>query len=262
MTARLAAALRLAAVLGAAALPRVSGAALSDEIQVYDDAIDAPGGRGLELHVNTTPRGRRTPDFPREFVPQGTWRITPEFSWGLTRTLEAGLYLPLLVQPGDGAHFAGPKLRMKWLPGQTDGGAGAFWGLNLELSSVGSRFEASRYGMELRPILGWRDPDWLLVVNPVLGWDLSAGQRGGGPFFGPAVKATHAVGERVSLGGEYDADLGRLQRFESRAAQGHTLYAVADVDLGGWAFNVGVGRGLNAATDRWTVKAILELPFH
>jgi hypothetical protein len=33
------------------------------------------------------------------------------------------------------------------------------------------------------------------------------------------------------------------------------------VDREPWAVNFGVGRGLNAATDRWTVKAIVDLPF-
>ena len=36
-------------------------AALIDEIQVYTDDINAPGQFGLELHLNTTPKGRSTP---------------------------------------------------------------------------------------------------------------------------------------------------------------------------------------------------------
>ncbi len=27
------------------------------------------------------------------------------------------------------------------------------------------------------------------------------------------------------------------------------------------AFNVGIGRGLTGATDRWTLKTIIEIPF-
>lgn len=34
-----------------------------------------------------------------------------------------------------------------------------------------------------------------------------------------------------------------------------------DYDRKPWAFNVGLGRGLNNATDRWTIKAIVEVPF-
>jgi len=47
------------AVLGAAALHAV----MIDEIQVYTDDINAPGKFGLELHVNTTLKGRSTPDY-------------------------------------------------------------------------------------------------------------------------------------------------------------------------------------------------------
>jgi len=47
----------LAAAATLAALP--CRADLQDEIQVYDDAINSPRELGLELHVNTTPSGRR-----------------------------------------------------------------------------------------------------------------------------------------------------------------------------------------------------------
>ena len=44
--------------LAHALLPNIAAAALSDEIQVYTDDINAPREFGLELHVNTTPSGR------------------------------------------------------------------------------------------------------------------------------------------------------------------------------------------------------------
>ena len=34
--------------------------AIQDEIQVYVDDVNAPGEYGLETHINTTPRGRRS----------------------------------------------------------------------------------------------------------------------------------------------------------------------------------------------------------
>jgi len=43
-------------------------ASLQDEIQVYLDDIDRPGDVGLELHVNTTPSGRSTPDYPGAWI--------------------------------------------------------------------------------------------------------------------------------------------------------------------------------------------------
>ena len=47
---------------------------LQDEVQVYDDSINAPGERGLELHVNATPRGRRTGNYSGEVPPSGAIR--------------------------------------------------------------------------------------------------------------------------------------------------------------------------------------------
>jgi hypothetical protein len=35
---------------------------------------------------------------------------------------------------------------------------------------------------------------------------------------------------------------------------------VIDVDRGSWAFNLGIGRGFNPATDRWTMKALFDVP--
>jgi hypothetical protein len=78
----------------ASGAPLGARAALSDEIQVYADDINAPNEFGLELHANYTPTGRTIPDYPGEAVPNHGLRLTPELSYGLTPTLEAGLYLP------------------------------------------------------------------------------------------------------------------------------------------------------------------------
>jgi hypothetical protein len=249
----------LAWLLGAAG-PAV--AALPDEIQVYDDAINRAGEFGLELHVNTTPHGRTSPDYPGEIVANRGWRVTPEFSYGVSDSLEAGLYLPFLRDEGGTTHFTGPKLRLKWLPGRVgEGGAGWFYGLNAELSRVGARFEPSRTALELRPILGYRSADWLFVTNPVLGYDLSPGHRGGGPDFSPSLKLTRRVAPGLAAGLEYYAEVGKLTHTLPGAEQAQTLYLVMDVDRAPWVFNLGIGGGLNAATDRWTLKAIFELPF-
>src|SRR4030081_2389749 len=81
-------------VCALALAPGFACAALSDEIQVYDDDINAPREFGLELHVTATAKGRAIPDSPGEVVPNRLPRIRPESSYGLTRAWEAGLYLP------------------------------------------------------------------------------------------------------------------------------------------------------------------------
>jgi len=225
--------------------------ALPDEIQVYTDDVNAPGERGIELHVNTTPSGRSRPDYAGEVTPYHGLRITPELSWGLVPDVDWGLYLPF-VRSGDGTdYFAGPRFRLKWMP--LRGKPGYFAGVNVELSFVERRFEEARRTAEIRPIVGYRNDAWLLSFNPIVGTDL-AGPQKGTLTFAPALKVARNVGSRYALGAEYYAELGRLSHFAPSSEQSHILYFVLDTQK----VNFGVGRGLNGASDRWTLKSIIS----
>ena len=186
--------------------------------------------------------------------------MTPEFSWGWTRTLELGLYLPFAHGSDGRDKFAGPKVRLKWLPLQPDEGVGAFAGVNFEYAWISSVLEQATRAMEVRPIIGWQDKNWLVAFNPILGFDLAGPDRGGRPAFSPSLKISRRVVEGVAVGGEYYAELGKVNRFLPRSEQSHTLYAAIDVDRGPIPFNFGIGRGLPGAADRYTVKAIFEIP--
>ena len=74
-------------------------AALQDEIQVYTDDINKPGEVGLELHVNTTPGGRTTPDYPGEITPSAAIASIPSSPHGLPLTGKPGWHLPALRTP-------------------------------------------------------------------------------------------------------------------------------------------------------------------
>jgi hypothetical protein len=244
--------------LAALALAAASAqAALPDEIQVYTDDVEAPGARGMELHINTTPSGRAHPEYPGELAPHHGLRITPEISYGLGRNWDAGLYLPFVRGAEGTLYFAGPRFRLKWMPLRpAQGAAGYFLGVNGELSFVEPRFEQARRTAELRPILGYRNDAWLVSFNPILNFDL-AGEQKGVAFFAPAFKLARSVAERRALGIEYYAELGRLSHFAPRAEQAHTLYFVVDTE-GSPGLHFGIGRGLSGTADRWTVKAILS----
>ncbi len=237
-------------------------AALYDEIQVYADDINEPGRFGLELHVNTTPRGRSEPDYAGEAVPNRGWRVTPEFSYGLTRDFEAGLYLPVSRERGDSTRLAGAKLRLKWVPVHAEDHGGWFFGMNGELSRLQRRYSESRNGFELRTMLGWRDARWLVAVNPVLGWDLSGGYLGRAPETGLSTKVARTLGASgFAAGIEHYARLGTLTDTLPSGRQSSTLYAVIDYGGHGWELNFGVGRGLTSSSDALSVKAIVGFPF-
>lgn len=204
--------------------------------------------------MNTTPKGRTTPDYPGEIVPHHGLRITPEISYGLARDWDGGVYLPF-VRSGDGAwFFAGPKFRLKWLPLRpADSGRGVFAGVNAEVAIVQERFEQAGRAAEIRPIIGYRGEKWLFSFNPILETDL-AGEQKGVFFFAPAFKASRKVAAGTALGAEYYADLGRVSNFAPRDEQSHVLFVTVDTAR----INFGVGYGLTDASDRWTVKAIVS----
>jgi len=242
--------------------PALACAALYDEIQVYDDDINAPGEFGLELHTNASPSARGVPDYPGEVVPAHHFRLTPEFSYGITRTWEAGLYLPSSFDSSGHGSLGGWKLRLKWLPLHGDDGApGPFAGANVEFGRLAQRYSQSRNAVELRTIGGYRAESWLLAVDPVFGWDVSRGYRSGTPDFSLQVKATRNVAEKTALGLEYYSEMGKTSHILPLKEQANTLYAVIDTELKKIGINFGIGRGLTGSADRWTVKAIFAIPF-
>ncbi len=245
-----------------AALGSPPSFAIVDEIQVYTDELDARGESGVELHVNTTPRGRKSPDYEGDLPPHGGWRITPEFSWGLGHDFDWGVYLPSATDGHGNWYLGGAKLRLKWLPVRpAEGDSGWYFGINNELSRLTKKFSESPASDEVRFIGGYRGKSWLIGVNPILDWALSTGYRGS-PEVTFAWKAVHDVAQGIVVGAEYYSGIGTLANRLPRDEQERTLYLIAEIERKSWSLNFGVGYGLTRATDDWTVKAIFEYPFN
>jgi len=236
-------------------------AALPDEIQVYLDDLNDAGRYSLQMHLNATPSGVAQPDYPGESVAAGGQRATAEFAYGVTPDLEAGLYVPLVRESFGGLRLPGLKLRLKWVPLRPpENASGTFLGLNGELAQVQHQFDSASRAFELRPILGWRNPDWMVAVNPVLEFPLEGPDRHQAPDFSPSFKVARTLAAGISTGAEYYAELGAVNQFDRLGQQKHTLYWAIDIDRSPWNVNFGIGRGLTAVTDRWTVKAIVNIP--
>lgn len=94
--------------------------------------------------------------------------MTPEFSYGLTKTVDIGLYVPTVRDGATGNYaLAGFKGRLKWLPIKGDKETGGwFAGANLEIGRVSRRYDQVRSNAELRFMLGWRDEDWRSASTP------------------------------------------------------------------------------------------------
>jgi hypothetical protein len=237
-----------------------AGAVLAapEEIQVYMNEMNQPGEFGLDVHVNYVTAGAALPDYPGAQVSRHALRVTPEFSYGLTRHLELGAYILGTRDADDHYRVGGEKLRIKFIPTAAD--EPLFYGANLEIGRVARRFDENPWNGELKGILGYKGERWTVAVNANVDFKVS------GPAPSPttlelATKIGYKVSDRLQVGMESYDEFGEVRHLDSPFRQGRTTYAVVDTTLSGWDLNLGVGRGSGAASDRWVLKAIVGVPF-
>ncbi|TAN71294.1 MAG: hypothetical protein EPN17_01870 [Methylobacter sp.] len=232
-------------------------ASTDDEIQVYNNAINAPGQFGLELHSNYVAEGTRIPAYQGDAPSYGSFRETSEFSYGLINNWEIGGYLPLLSRGGI-TRLEGGKLRVKYLKQEDNG---LYYGFNTEVGHTTKRTSEQPWNQELRPIIGYYGEAWRVAFNPVLSWSL-VGRDAFLPSFGPMLKVGRVVTGDLVLGVEHFTDLGMVHKIESLQHQGHNTYLVLDTTVADVNVNFGAGYGWTQDSDDWTVKLILGLPFN
>jgi hypothetical protein len=237
------------------------------EIQVYDATANPPGVPGLELHLNNwTIRPDSALTTPPEYPLAGQFHATLEPSLGITPFWELGAYVQMALRTDSGgttADWAGAKLRSKFV---TPPGWDAHWrlGLNLELDYLPPGYDASRWGGEIRPIVAWQDPDWLLAFNPIVDQSFAPPGASQGPDFEPALKIARTVGagRDLALGIEYYATLGPFSSILPWRDQQQQIFEVLDVlSIQRFELNFGVGEGLSAASEGVVIKAILGYSF-
>ena len=234
----------------------VDVAAAPEEIQVYLDDVNEPREFGLEMHVNFVADGPRTPDYRGQLPSHHVLQLTPEFSYGIAKNWDVGLYMLSTLAPGGSFDFNGAKLRLKYIAPS----AGAFfWGMNFEVGRTSRRVSEDYVNTELRPILGWRGGQWLLAINPIVDVALSGGASHE-PVFAPALKIARSVGEGAQLGIEHHADMGPFNHMPAFNQQNHVIYGVLDLQKGPLDLNIGIGHGVTSASEKWVAKMIIGIP--
>jgi hypothetical protein len=246
--------LKLASSLSFAALCLPARAV--DEIQVYNAGIAAPGQLTIQQHLNFVSLGVKQAPFSGGVVSNGSINGTPEFAYGLTDWWEVGLYFPFAIQDQQFLSDS-VKLRTLFVSPRADE-RNFFYGINFELSNSTPKFSQARFGLEIRPIIGVRNADWELIVNPIV--DVGFGKYGDAEF-APAVRLAKKLDTDLFLGLEYYADFGEIGHFGRPSEQQHTLFAVTDFKLGVFDVDLGAGYGLTAASDRFVIKTIIGYAF-
>jgi len=241
------------------AIPTVSMAVLQDEIQVYDDEINAKGESSLELHVNSTPRGVQRPSYPGEVMNNNGVRVTPELAYGLGNDLEAGLYISY-VNYDNKFQYAATKVRMKWLPYREEKGDAFFAGANLEISNVQPQFDESRYNGEIRFIFGKHFDEWLFSFNPIIDMPLSQPYVHQSPYYSSATRLSRDVIPDLALGVEYYSNLNQLGQPINYQNTQQLGFLMMYYDGKPISFQAGIGKGFSNSTDSLTLKAIFSIP--
>src|SRR6266481_894570 len=245
-------------LLTGAALSALPGgpAKATDEIQVYNAGIAAPGQFTIQQHLNYVALGLKDPPFPGGLVSNHSLNGTPEFAYGITDWWEVGLYLPFAIQD---QQFLSNSFKLRTLLVSPNAEQrNFFYGVNFEFSNTTPKFSQTRFGLEMRPIIGIRNADYEFIVNPIV--DIGFGKNGEADFT-PAARLARKLGPDLFVGLEYYADFGEIGNFLKPADQQHTLFAVTDFKLGVLDVNFGVGYGLTSGSDRFVIKTIVGYAF-
>jgi hypothetical protein len=228
-----------------------------DEIQVYNAEIADVGQFTVQQHLNYTFLGHQEADFPGGFPSHRALNGTPEFAYGVTEWFELGLYLPFAVDNQSRFLSDAFKLRTLFVTPHADQKS-FFYGINFEYDYTTRPFSPTLFAMEIRPMIGWRNPRWEFIVNPIV--DIGFGQSGDLDFL-PAARLARKITDDLQLGVEYYADLGRPGSFLPFGQQAHQVFAVADFKVGVIDVDFGVGYGLTEGSDRFVAKTILSYAF-
>src|SRR5205807_2369218 len=130
-----------------------------------------------------------------------------------------------------------------------------FYGVNFEYDYLMPKFSETRFGMEIRPIIGWRKGDYEFIVNPIV--DVGFGSKGE-VTFAPAARLARNWGEDFALAVEYYTNLGPIGAFLPFNEQQHNIWGVIDFKVDRFDVEFGVGYGLtNPGSDRWMTKLMV-----
>lgn len=239
-----------------AALPWIASAQ-TDEIQVYDAAIAEQGVFNVMTHLNFTPIGRKTPDYPGAIIANDSFQTTVEWAYGVTPWFEQGLYLPVTTPHSTnyGGTIDGFKIRELFVRPHADDHK-FFYGLNFEFSVNHHFWESRTITSELRPIVGLHLKPWDFIFNPIVDTDYTGGVRN--LQFNPSTRVAYNIDDQWAVATEEYSGFGPLREFLPVSQQFHEVWAVVDHNTKVVNIEAGVGVGYSAGADRLTFKLMLS----
>src|ERR1700722_10596264 len=225
--------------------------AQTDEIQVYDAEIAAPGVFNLTWHNNYTFSGSETPSFPGGVVPDKSLNGVTEWAYGVAPWFEAGLYFPLYSITRDGAVlYNGFKLRTLFVSPDA-ANRGVFYGVNFEFSFNTAHWNERSHTSEIRPIIGTHVGRFDFIFNPIVDNSYIGFAN---LEFVPATRVAMRLSDTFKVALEEYNDFGRVSHFLPASKQSHQLFSVVDIHAHGVDIEAGLGAGLTSASDHRVFK--------
>jgi hypothetical protein len=230
--------------------------AQTDEIQVYDGTIAAPGVVNLTIHTNFTPDGLETPAFPGGLIPDRSFNGAAEWAYGVTDWFEAGLYLPLYsITEATGPKINGGKIRMLFTsPHAAD--RTFFYAANFEFSYNSAHWDPRTYTSEIRPILGVHLHPWDIILNPILDNSWAGGFKS--LDFAPCARIAYNLSPQWAVAAEEYSDVGQLRDILPTDQEMHEVWGVFDHEAKWADIEAGIGFGVTSASDKVTLKLMLS----
>jgi hypothetical protein len=226
--------------------------AAPSEIKVFTDELAGYGEHTLETHANKASRSG-----PRADALTTPLQLMPEYSYGIWRNWEFSLQLPFAA-PQERIHAEGARVELQYVAPH-DVSAGYYWGLNIELARSLRIGEAQFSNLEIIPIVGLRADRWHVVANPGINRPLTGADRT--TRFEPSAKIAYRTFGKNYFGVEYYLEAGPLRHWLPNDQRDQTLYFAWDGKVGKSDINLGLGRGMTGASDRWVFKMIYEFSF-
>lgn len=231
------------------------------EIQVYGSDTVPSHTTMVEVHSNFTVKGeKQTIDgvYPTNHQQHETLEITH----GINSWSEVGFYVFTSAQAGHGVQWVGDHIRPRVrVPDSWHWKFGA--SMSTEIGYQRAVYSPDTWTWEIRPIVDKTLGRWYLAFNPALGRTWHGPDVNQGLVFTPGVKVGYDVNKKVNVGVEYYADYGKFGAFSAFHDQQQQIFVVTDLNVSPkWEFNLGVGLGPTAATDRLMVKTIVGRRFN
>jgi hypothetical protein len=234
--------------------------AQTDEIQVYDGEIAPPGIFNLMVHNNFTPKGRTTPDYPGAIIANHSYQVTAEWAYGVTPWFEQGLYMPVTspYSENDGSTINGFKIRELFArPNAHD--HTFFYAANFEFSVNHQYWESRTITSEIRPIVGLHLHPWDFIYNPIVDTDYTGGL--GNLQYNPSGRVAYNFNDRWALPRKSMTVSARCMgfcHFRSSFTRSGRQRITRAPSFSVLSVETGVGYGLTAASDKWTLKLMLS----